>query len=98
MVYIFKASLARLKSILAKNNCTMLIGPCVIANQGGTVEYECAPDGSFKPLQCESAAEDLLRCFCVNPSDGTPIANTEVTVASRDDAPDCDHLGGYLNQ
>lgn len=70
----------------------MTLGPCVVANQGGA-DYDCAPDGSFEPLQCDLGAENLLSCVCVNPGDGTRIDNTEVTVSSRDDAPDCDQLG-----
>ena len=70
------------------------LGSCVIANQGGT-DYDCAPDGSFEPLQCKPGPENLLRCFCVNPGDGTEVNNTEVIVSSRDDAPECDQLGVY---
>ena len=62
------------------------------ANQGGS-EFECASDGSFEPLQCQPIAGNLLNCVCVNPSNGLTITGTEITVADRDDAPDCDRLG-----
>ena len=77
---------------LCPQNLDINLGPCVIASQGG-VEFDCAPDGNFEPLQCQPVVGDLLRCVCVNPSDGALIENTEVIVASRDDAPDCDRLG-----
>ena len=64
------------------------------ANQGG-VEFDCAPDGSFRPLQCQTGVENLLRCICVNPRDGKLIVGTSVTVTSRDEAPNCDRLGKY---
>lgn len=61
------------------------------ANQGSQ-EFECTPDGNFEPLQCQLIAGNLLTCVCVNPSSGHVISGTETTVASRDDAPDCDRL------
>ena len=70
----------------------LYIGPCKIANQGGQ-EFECAPDGTFEPLQCQPAIEGLLLCVCVNPNNGSVIVGTEATVDSRDNAPDCDLLG-----
>ena len=66
----------------------------MIANQGG-VEFDCTPDGSFRPLQCQPTVENLLSCSCVDPGDGTLILGTSVTVASRDDAPSCDRLGKH---
>ena len=56
------------------------------------MQYECAPDGSFEPLQCRSDVEGLLRCFCVNPNSGETIADTETVVTTRSDAPDCARL------
>ena len=64
----------------------------MIANQGGS-EFDCAADGSFEPLQCQSGAAGLLECVCVNPSAGNAIENTAVTVADMDDALECDYLG-----
>lgn len=64
------------------------------ANQGG-VEFDCAPDGSFRPLQCQTGVENLLRCICVDPRDGKLIVGTSVTVTRRDDAPNCDRLGKH---
>ena len=61
------------------------------ANEGSS-EFECAPDGSFEPLQCQSIAGNLLQCVCVDPNSGRVITGTETTVADRDDAPDCDRL------
>ena len=72
----------------------MCAGQCVIAQQGG-LPVTCAPDGSFEPLRCQPVG-GLFQCQCVNPSDGSVIASTEVTVANVDDAPDCDRLGEHL--
>lgn len=69
-------------------------GPCVIANQDDS-KYDCAPDGTFEPLQCQSAPEGLISCVCVDPSTGEVIAGSEVTEDSRDDVPNCDRLGNY---
>ena len=69
----------------------MYLGPCEIANQNGQ-DFDCAPDGTFEPLQCQSF-NGVLNCVCVNPSNGAAIAGSEVTVSSRDDAPDCENLG-----
>ena len=57
------------------------------------MDYNCAPDGSFEPLQCQPDIESTLRCVCVNPSNGDPISGTDMTVNSIDEAPDCDKLG-----
>ena len=50
------------------------------------MEYDCAPDGSFEPLQCHPEGQNLL-CFCTDPSNGTPVPDTETIVTTRDDAP-----------
>ena len=68
------------------------IGPCEIANQGGQ-DFECAPDGTFEPLQCQSTPDGLISCVCVNPSSGEIVQDSDMFVADRDDAPDCDRLG-----
>lgn len=57
------------------------------------MDFSCAPDGSFEPLQCQPNGDDDLRCVCVNPNDGTPIQGTDMQVDDRDEAPDCDKLG-----
>ena len=67
----------------------------MIARQGG-FPVTCALDSSYEPLQCRPMG-DLFSCRCVNPSDGSTIASTEVTVGSMDDAPDCDRLGEYVH-
>ena len=72
--------------------CHYNLGTCIIAQQEG-VDYDCAPDGSFEPLQCQPDVEGLMRCVCVQPGDGTPIPGTDVLVENIEDAPDCDQLG-----
>ena len=69
------------------------VGTCVIARLEG-VDYDCAPDGSFEPLQCQSEG-DILRCVCVEPSTGSPIVNTQITVDDIEDAPNCEQFGEY---
>ena len=86
--------LAKVKLQFGHNHTAECAGPCVTARQGG-FPVTCAPDGSFEPLQCQSVG-DLFRCQCVNPSDGSVIVSTEVTVTNMDDAPDCDRLGEYI--
>ena len=55
---------------------------------------ECTPEGDFETLQCvEAESLGILECRCVQPSDGTTIPGTQVTVISRTDAPDCDAAG-----
>ena len=64
----------------------------MIARQEG-VNFDCAQDGSFEPLQCQPEGEDL-RCVCVQPKDGTPIGGTQVIVDDVEDAPNnCAKLG-----
>lgn len=55
----------------------------------------CSPDGSFEPLQCRMES-GVTTCRCVQPSDGTIIPNTEVTVTDSDDIPNCNLLGKWL--
>ena len=64
----------------------------MIANQAGS-DFDCASDGSFEPLQCQSRVAGLFECVCVEPSTGNTIDDTAVTVADMDDAPECDYLG-----
>ena len=52
----------------------------------------CTPEGDFEPLQC-----DALQCQCVEPSDGTPVPGTQVTVDDPSNLPDCDEEGKELN-
>lgn len=69
------------------------LGTCVIARQDG-LDYDCAPDGSFEPLQCQTEG-DNLRCVCVQPSNGSPIMNTLVIIDDIEDAPNCEQFGEY---
>lgn len=48
----------------------------------------CTPEGDFEPLQCSAD-----QCQCVEPSDGTPVPGTQVTVTDPADSPDCDMEG-----
>ena len=68
-------------------------GPCLIAENNGR-SVDCDVSGMFKPLQCNSIDDSIaLRCVCVLPSSGDPLAGTEVIVIELDDAPDCSAIG-----
>lgn len=56
------------------------------------MNFDCAPDGSFEPLQCQLEGESL-HCVCVQPSNGTPIEGTRVIVDDTKDAPNCGQFG-----
>ena len=58
------------------------------------MEYDCAPDGSFEPLQCSPEGQ----CSCVDPSSGALVPDTETTVVTRDDAPDCARLCKFFRR
>ena len=67
----------------------------MIARQQG-LDVQCSPDGAFEPLQVQTDdndEDDLYHVVCVQPTDGSPISGTEVIVADKDDAPDCNRLG-----
>jgi hypothetical protein len=51
----------------------------------------CTPEGDFEPLQCGTGSP--TECQCVEPSDGTPVPGTQVTVVDPSNAPDCDAEG-----
>lgn len=64
----------------------------IAREQDPTLDLECTPEGDFEALQCNTEA-GLITCVCVQPSDGTPIPNTEVVVADFADVPDCNAEG-----